>query len=170
MPIKKAFRHRGICNDLTLFIHSPSLTRMHTQHTHSPHTCSFPGTPSHSPSSPFAQCVIQSSQGDGYQSPRSAYSLHFLKRLIRFIDCPPPVSLLPPQAGCFAGRNQFSIYILMKCLPPRSPDSIKWQMGIHERGWGEEKDKKRGQNNTEREEKTQTRHKAVRQYRDAGRG
>lgn len=46
------------------------------------------------PSSPTLTLrVIQSSQGDGYPSPRSAYALHFLKRLIRLIDCPTP--LLP---------------------------------------------------------------------------
>lgn len=85
------------------------------------------------------------------------YSLHFLKRLIRFIDCPPPVPLLPPQAGCFAGRNQFSINILMKCLPPQSPDSIKWQMGIHERGRGEENDNNKKEDKTTQSEKRRLR-------------
>lgn len=54
-----------------------------------PHFCSPPSSPT------LTLCVIQSSQGDGYPSPRSAYALHFLKRLIRLIDCPPPCLCAP---------------------------------------------------------------------------
>lgn len=67
-------------------------TLPHPQSPRPPHFSSPPSSPT------LTRCVIQSSQGDGYPSPRSAYALHFLKRLIRLIDCPPTTAAtaLPP--------------------------------------------------------------------------
>lgn len=65
----------------------------------SPKALPFSSPPS---SKTLTLCVIQSSQGDGYPSPRSAYALHFLKRLIRLIDCPPP-HLWAPFADSVGG-------------------------------------------------------------------
>lgn len=82
------------------------------------------------PSSPtLTLCVIQSSQGDGYPSPRSAYALHFLKRLIRLIDCPPPRRWAPSADSVWGWwrrvcRNQVCIDIFIKwlfLLPPDRP-------------------------------------------------
>lgn len=81
-----------------------------------------PSTFSSPPSSPtLTLCVIQSSQGDGYPSPRSAYALHFLKRLIRLIDCPPPRLWGPSADSVWGWRrrvcgNQVCIDIFIKWL------------------------------------------------------
>lgn len=83
-------------------IHTEFLKHTHS-HPRSPRAPHFSSPPS---SATLTLCVIQSSQGDGYPSPRSAYALHFLKRLIRLIDCPPsslhPPPFLPSKASMVA--------------------------------------------------------------------
>lgn len=84
-------------------------------------------------------CVIQSSQGDGYPSPRSAYTLHFRGRLIRLIDCPnrPPRSVRPFCRSRLNWRrrvheNPVCIDIFVQCLLPPAPRQtlVKGQRGI----------------------------------------